>query len=71
MDKKIPWNGKNVKEIPCFGCSKRQIGCHSVCETYIYYSEKRKKELEKKHNSDDFYSLRKERAIKYLRRGKR
>lgn len=22
---------------PCMGCDKRQVGCHSTCETYIAY----------------------------------
>ncbi len=26
--------------VPCYGCERRQSGCHSSCESYKEYSEK-------------------------------
>ena len=34
------------KEIPCFGCEKRQFGCHSKCSEYAAYSKKNKERSE-------------------------
>ena len=29
------------KEVPCYGCEKRHSGCHSECESYKEYHDKR------------------------------
>lgn len=31
------------KDVPCYNCQKRDVGCHSSCEKYKYYVEKRHK----------------------------
>ena len=38
--------------VPCYGCERREIGCHSSCDDYtIFTAEKeRKKEAEYKTN---------------------
>lgn len=28
---------------PCLNCNKRVVGCHSVCEQYIYYDKNNKR----------------------------
>ena len=40
--------GKNV---PCYGCDNRTEICHSNCQLYIDWSNKRAEEREKKRNS--------------------
>lgn len=29
------------KEVPCWGCAKRKLGCHGECEAYKHYRDKR------------------------------
>ena len=35
---------------PCLGCTKRCIGCHSECELYIEWCNKREKIIENKES---------------------
>lgn len=28
------------KSVPCYGCDKRHVGCHSSCESYKEYQKK-------------------------------
>ena len=28
------------RKAPCYGCQKRQLGCHSTCEEYLSFKAK-------------------------------
>nr|DAG76635.1 MAG TPA: hypothetical protein [Caudoviricetes sp.] len=50
--------------VPCYGCSKRGVGCHAICPDYKEFlgeNEKRKEE-NRKHcaYNDVLYSYKKE-----------
>lgn len=36
-------------EVPCYGCPDRIAGCHSNCERYKNFRDKRMKQLERKN----------------------
>lgn len=68
-----------MNKVPCCGCEKRTITCHSTCEDYIAYStalkERRAKEnaeRSKEKATNDFLFGSKEnlRKKKFLRRRK-
>ena len=39
------------KDVPCYQCDNRTETCHSSCQLYIDWSNKRAKERESKFNS--------------------
>jgi hypothetical protein len=51
----------------CFNCTKRHVGCHSTCQSYISFKKEseriREKKFEEKglYNSLDFMSMRRKR----------
>lgn len=68
-----------MNKVPCYGCEKRTVNCHSTCEDYIAYStalkERRAKEnaeRSKEKVANEFLFERKEtmRKKKYFRRRK-
>lgn len=40
---------KTDKSVPCCGCLERAVFCHSSCEKYLSWSEKRKSDNEKEN----------------------
>lgn len=38
----IDINSLREKSCPCYGCQKRQVGCHSGCEEYKGWADSRK-----------------------------
>ena len=40
-----------MKELKCYGCPDRKIGCHAKCESYLAWKEEHNKQLEKEHKS--------------------
>ena len=43
------------KDVPCYGCERRNAHCHSSCEDYKAFKQEREKELEviRKHNEEE------------------
>lgn len=43
------------KNVPCYGCERRNAHCHSSCEGYKAFKQGREKELEviRKHNEEE------------------
>lgn len=35
---------------PCFGCDKRYVGCHSVCDEYAMYKKRVDEQKERIEN---------------------
>ena len=45
------------KEVPCYQCVNRTDGCHSSCQLYIDWSDKRAREREEKLNSVEYVMM--------------
>ena len=63
------------EKCPCFGCTKRHIGCHCDCEPYLAHQEHRvavRKHLQKDHDAIQFKvdGVRKARAVAHRHKPK-
>ena len=50
---------------PCYGCERRNVGCHSNCKEYLNFEKMQKEENEaeykKKSETNDYFLSRKNR----------
>ena len=56
-----------VKNRPCKGCEKRQVGCHATCQEYLEDKEK----FEAWRNKNNEYYIAREFQAKSIRRVKK
>lgn len=42
---------------PCFHCTERFIGCHSVCQAYIDWDKENKAFNERQHRERDLHNF--------------
>lgn len=60
---------------PCLGCEERIVGCHAVCDSFIRWSEQRKKHREEMHNritlNRQAYFRKREAVEQYNRKNRR
>lgn len=60
---------------PCLDCEDRIVGCHAVCDSFIRWSEQRKKHREEMHNritlNSQAYFRKREAVEQYNRKNRR
>ena len=60
-------NNKSKKN-DCYGCEKRQVGCHSKCESYIQFKKELQEIKRRKREEDIIYGYQKEKRERYLKK---
>lgn len=54
--------------VPCYGCEKRAVGCHSSCGDYKEFQVRNEKRKEAEHEASEYYNTMKSyRVDKYKR----
>ena len=60
---------------PCLDCEERTVGCHAACDSFIQWSEQRKKQREERNKSitlnSQAYFRKREAVEKYNRKNRR
>lgn len=55
------------KAQPCKDCQRREVGCHSRCQSYISWSEWFQKEKEKHRDDDELRAFYRQKDYRYYR----